>query len=125
MNCARAAYFQPTFSKYNNTVVPGVQWLTPQQQSNLQIQFTSSSPFLSATIILRSFMMLANPKDAFQWDGSWFGHPGIELIDDYAGTTLYRNFLNNFSMTPEDINNYFHQDVEDFKLFRKPYLLYT
>ena len=87
--------------------------------------FVSSSPFLSATKILRAFMLLADPADAFTWDGSWFGHPGTELIDDYAGTSLFREFLSNMSMTPEDIHQYFQSDVDAFKQLRLPYLLYS
>ena len=126
--CARAAYFQPTFSKYNNTVVPGVQWLSPQQYSQSNSDntpgFTSTKPFYTATFILRTILSLAQPNDAFQWDGSWFNHPGTELIDDYVGNTLYREFIHNYTMTVEDIYNYFASESEKFKEMRVPYLLY-
>lgn len=123
--CARAAYFEPTFSKYNGTVVPGVQWLRPQQLCGADGNFASSQPFLAATVILRAFMTLAEPADAFQWDGSWFGHPGTELIDQYAGTPLYRQLLENRSMSPVDINDYFQRDVAQFRVDRMPFLLYN
>ena len=127
-NCARATYFQPTFSKYNNTVVPGIQYLSPQQ-FNYELPNTGtypySRPFLAATYILRAFMQLSSPPSAFQWDGSWFGHPGVELIDSYAGTTVYRQMLNNFSYSPIDIYNYFKVDAVRFKETRQRYLLYA
>lgn len=72
--CFRSTYFQPTFSKYNDTVVPGVQWLADRSMASVH------DPFLVATVVLQSFQKLANPKTAFVWDGSWFGHPGTQLI---------------------------------------------
>lgn len=137
--CARAAYFQPTFSKYNNTVVPGIQWLTSQRRDDASCAFSDTesetnrsstdtamdrTPFLTATVILRNFMELAEPRDAFAWDGSWFGHPGTELIDEYAGTPLYREMLENMSLSPETIYAYFVPQSEEFRRFRQPYLLY-
>jgi uncharacterized protein YbbC (DUF1343 family) len=132
--CARAAYFQPTFSKYNYTAVPGVQWLTSQRQDDASCSASGAdkaakgkiyrTPFLSATVILRSFMELAEPKDSFVWDGSWFGHPGTELIDDYAGTPDYRLMLGDSSLSAEDIYYHFQPQAEEFRAFRKPFLLY-
>lgn len=93
-------------------------------QNTIKYNFNNMPPFLTATIILRSFMELAEPKDAFQWDGSWFGHSGTVLIDDYAGTTLYRTMLNNLSYTAIDIYNTFKIQSEKFKETRKNYLIY-
>ena len=103
-NCFRAAYFQPTFSKYNNTAVPAVQWLherinmqTPSNGNNIDKAYRRStgddavmSPptstlFEAGVRILVGLKGLSQPPDAFVWDGSWFGHPGTELIDEYAG----------------------------------------
>jgi len=141
--CARAAYFQPTFSKYNGTVVPGIQWLTSQQHDATSCAASSVSvssldedrsdeqkllyrtPFLVATEILRSFMVLAEPREAFVWDGSWFGHPGTELIDDYAGTPEYREMLNDFQISPKQIYSHFQPQAEQFRRFREPFLMYT
>jgi hypothetical protein len=114
--CFRAAYFQPTFSKYNNTAVPGVQWLhervglqTPSNgggcssrsssgsssssgRSSTSSSSTSStttpppsSVFAAGVQVLVGLRALSSPPEAFVWDGSWFGHPGSELIDMYAG----------------------------------------
>lgn len=128
VNCARATYFQPTFSKYNDTVVPGIQWVSPQifnYELPLTGTFAKSKPFLTATTVLRSFIELADPPDAFQWDGSWFGHPGVELIDSYAGTRKYRQMLNNLSYSVEDIYDYFKPDAIQFSKTRERYLLYV
>lgn len=104
-NCFRAAYFQPTFSKYNNTAVPAVQWmherLDLKTPSNADMSCTAykrtagddavmprptSALFEAGVRILVGLKGLAQPAEAFVWDGSWFGHPGTELIDEYAGT---------------------------------------
>lgn len=44
-----------------------------------------SSLFAAGVQILVGLKSLASPSEAFVWDGSWFGHPGTELIDMYAG----------------------------------------
>eukprot|EP01032_Pedospumella_encystans_P025769 gene25769-29113_t len=91
-SCYRAAYFQPTWSKYNHTVVPGVQWFPWRSvqaatllTSNLPStnNTASASPFVQGVQILCAMRDLSVPADAFQWDGSWFGHDGTELIDFY------------------------------------------
>lgn len=74
-------------------------------------------------MILRAFQDLAVPADSFQWDGSWFGHPGTELIDSYAGTMTYRQMLDQH-MSAEEINAVYESDVNAFKEIRIPYLLY-
>lgn len=96
----RAAYFEPVWSKYNNTVVPGVQWITrrtmlflrdgPNKPSIVANDQPYVSPFAAGVQVLCAMRDLSTPADAFQWDGSWFGHPGTELIDSYAGTPLLR-----------------------------------
>jgi hypothetical protein len=45
--------------------------------------------FKSATIILSILKELSIPSSSFIWDGSWFGHPGTELIDEYAGKNIF------------------------------------
>lgn len=99
-NGFRATYYIPTWNKYNNTVVPGVQWLVDRTLSveNSDPSSSSSShsgsidalrsPFASGVQILCAFRDLANPKESFQWDGSWFGHPGTELIDQVSFDSL-------------------------------------
>ena len=69
-------------------------------------------------------MALAQPPEAFQWDGSWFGHPGTELIDSYAGTSVYRALLGNRSLTAEEVYGYFQPEARAFRETRRPYLLY-
>lgn len=101
--CFRAAYFQPTFSKYNSTAVPAVQWLHERldlkcpsngyvAEARLGLAGNSereklpkSSLFEAAVKVLVGLRSLSSPPEAFVWDGSWFGHPGTELIDSYAG----------------------------------------
>jgi hypothetical protein len=105
----RAAYFSPTFSKYNGTTVAGAQWFESSHKCGQSLQSqvkgmpTSttniagdrgngrgsfpdmSSIFTQATAILLALKGLSDPPESFVWDGSWFGHPGSELIDQYAG----------------------------------------
>ena len=110
--CFRPAYYQPTFSKYNNTVANGVQWVENCGETN----------FLSALYVLID-LKLSSPNETFQWDGSWFGHPGTELIDEYMGTPLVRNMIDG-GYSAEDINAYFLDDIENFASYRKQFLLY-
>lgn len=113
----RAAYYIPTFSKFNGTTVPGVQWISDRTSS-------SYDAFLSGTKILCAVRDLSTPPEEFQWDGVWFGHPGTELIDQYAGTSLYRSLLNLGKLSAEEIVDRFSDDVRSFTATRTPYLLY-
>ena len=113
----RAAYYIPSFSKFNGTTVPGVQWFSARTSSAYET-------FLSGTAILCAVRDLATPVEAFVWDGVWFGHPGPELIDQYAGTSLYRTLLDNRALSAEDIVEVFSEDVRVFSETRKAYLLY-
>ena len=113
----RAAYYIPSFSKFNGTTVPGVQWFSARTSSAYET-------FLSGTAILCAVRDLATPAEAFVWDGVWFGHPGPELIDQYAGTSLYRTLLDNRALSAEDIVEVFSEDVRVFSETRKAYLLY-
>jgi len=113
----RAAYYIPTFSKFNDTTVPGVQWLSDRTSS-------AYDTFLSGTKILCAVRDLSTPPEEFEWDGVWFGHPGTELIDQYAGTSEYRSLLSLGKMSAEEIVEYFSDDVRVFTAARKPYLLY-
>ena len=113
----RAAYYIPTFSKYNGTTVSGVQWLSERTSNSYDV-------FLSGTKILCAVRDLSSPPEEFVWDGVWFGHPGTELIDQYAGTSMYRIMLNDRRLSAEDIVQYFSDDVKLFTETRIPYLLY-
>ncbi len=113
----RAAYYQPSFSKYNGTTVPGVQWLSERTTGVYDI-------FQSGTQMLCAVRDLASPPEAFEWDGVWFGHPGSELIDQYAGTPLYRTMLNDRTLSAETIVEFFAKDVEMFMETRQAFLLY-
>lgn len=100
--CFRSAYYDPTFAKYNGTVVPGVQFLEGRSG---EVYF---GDFKSATIILSILKELSIPSSSFVWDGSWFGHNGTELIDEYAGTNMYRIMLDE------------HKSVDEILLYFKP-----
>ena len=83
----------------------------------------NTSPFANGIKVLCAIRDLSNPPDAFQWDGSWFGHPGTELIDFYAGTPTLREMIDQ-GVSAEDIVLHFRPDAELFLQRRKPYLLY-
>merc|ERR1711871_665889 len=88
---------------YNGTVVPGVQWILERTTTNNLVDITRCtdskgydqsivySPFSDSVRILVTCRNLGQAN--FQWDGSWFGHPGNVLIDDYAGTTVLRKMI--------------------------------
>lgn len=85
----RAAYFSPTFSKYNGTTVAGAQWFESSRKCGVNRSAPEiSSIFTQGTVILVAVKNLSVPSESFVWDGSWFGHPGTELIDQYAGTLV-------------------------------------
>ena len=113
----RATYFQPTFFKYNGTTVAGAQWI-PRRDNQDDMKL-----FQTGIDILIALRDLASPASAFQWDGSWFGHPGSELIDEYMGTTTFRTMMD-LNYSAAEICNQYQDDVEHFKITRKPYLLY-
>ncbi len=113
LNCFREAYFEPTFSKYNGSVVNGVQWIEQRCTSN----------FEAAVNILVAIKSLSSPASAFVWDGSWFGHPGTTLIDEYAGTPQLREMIDN-NVPVEDIVKHFKPDEDLFREMRKSSLLY-
>lgn len=118
----RATYYQPTFSKYNNTVVAGAQWIhSPSRCQPSTI--APSSIFLEGTRILCALKELSDPPSSFQWDGSWFGHPGTELIDQYAGTPRYREMIDE-GYSPEEIVSTFRKDELLFLQIRQKVLLY-
>lgn len=107
----RQAYFEPTFSKYNGTDCAGVQWLRDV-----------SPRFQWAVRILRALRAAAAPPSAFAWDGSWFGHPGSELIDEYAGTPRLREMLDAGAGEAE-ILAAFAPEARAFRAARQPFLL--
>jgi uncharacterized protein YbbC (DUF1343 family) len=107
----RAAYFSPSFSKYNNTDCAGVQWVR-----GIQPLFTSGVEIL---VTLKE----VSPPSTFVWDGSWFGHPGSQLIDEYAGTPLLRERID-AGWSTQDIIASFADDVQEFVQSRQTYLLY-
>jgi uncharacterized protein YbbC (DUF1343 family) len=82
-----------------------------------------SSPFAAGVQILCAIRDLSSPADAFQWDGSWFGHPGTELIDFYAGTPTLRAMIDQ-GATAAEILTHYEADVQLFRERRKQYLLY-
>lgn len=114
--CFRGTYFQPTFQKYNNSVVVGVEVLHSGSDFVLR-------DFRSATTLLKLLKSASTSASDFQWDGSWFGHPGNELVDQYAGTDEFRIMLDN-NASVESIVSHFEPDRLKFEESRKSYLLY-
>lgn len=112
--CFRGVYFRPTFFKYHGTTVPGVQWFPTR---------VTCSIFASATYILCALRDLSIPKEAFVWDGVWFGHPGAELIDQYAGTPKYREMIDS-GLSAQEIIEYFKRETSLFVTYRQQFFLY-
>jgi uncharacterized protein YbbC (DUF1343 family) len=107
----RAAYFNPTFSKYNGTDCAGVQWVR------------DVAPLFAAAAQVLVALRDLSPPGAFQWDGSWFGHPGPELIDEYAGTPALREMVDS-GATAAEISDAFAGDAKAFRETRAAFLLY-
>ncbi len=83
----------------------------------------SSSIFEAAAHILVTLKRLSDPSDSFQWDGTWFGYPGSQLVDFYAGTPRFRELIDEGKSVAE-IVAYFDRDVQDFTEIRKAFLIY-
>jgi uncharacterized protein YbbC (DUF1343 family) len=123
--CFRAAYFQPTFSKYNGTAVPAAQWLHERMDLSVPVPRSSRSmtPFAAGVHVLVNLRRLSSPIESFVWDGSWFGHPGTELIDTYAGTPRLREMID-AGIDAANIIAAFAPEADRFRSYRGPYLLY-
>jgi uncharacterized protein YbbC (DUF1343 family) len=121
-SCFRAAYYQPTFQKYNNTMIEGVQLLERNDW-----KLTGKYPlrdFRSTVDMLKTLKAQSNPPESFVWDGSWFGHPGTELVDQYAGTDQMRIQID-AGVPTDDIVKYFAPEREKFIAeVRAKFLLY-
>ena len=116
--------------------MPGVQWF-PWRTSTAAASTASAvssdlptitarvntSPFADGIKVLCAIRDLSTPADAFQWDGSWFGHPGTELIDFYAGTPTLREMVDQ-GLEADAIVQAYQTDVAAFKQHRKQFLLY-
>lgn len=149
----RAAYYTPTFSKFNGSTVPGVQWFSTRTSGTASATATATAStsgsasgsagsadgftktaaagaarydtFLSGTKILCAVRDLSSPPAEFQWDGVWFGHPGTDLVDQYAGTELYRSLLDDARrLSAEEIVQFFEEDVKAFTVTRSAFLMY-
>jgi uncharacterized protein YbbC (DUF1343 family) len=113
LNCFREAFFEPTFSKYNGTVVNGTQF----------VEGRCVSDFETAVHILVTLKQQSTPSSAFVWDGSWFGHPGSILIDEYAGSADLRIMID-AGYSADDIVKHFERDEIIFRGLRQSSLLY-
>jgi len=112
----------PTFFKFNNSVVSGVQWV---RRDNTKPANTPT--FKAGVEIIITFMRLS--KQNFTFDGSWFGHPGPGLIDLYAGTPRLREALLKWSKldghdATDKVVQEFAEEARAFAKFREPFLLY-
>lgn len=101
--------------------MPGAEWFP--WRTFLSYKTGTHSPFAAGVQILCAIRDLAQPADAFYWDGSWFGHPGTELIDYYAGTPTLREAIDAGQPAVEVLAMY-EADVALFRERRKQYLLY-
>eukprot|EP00939_MAST-03C_sp_MAST-3C-sp1_P004395 g4395.t1 len=126
--CFRADFFIPTFFKYNNTVVGGVQWTSrASTDERIHSMIARTATFPRAAQILLILMRLSG-SNLFQFDGSWFGESGSRLFDLYAGSPVLRGTLETFWRRPNatggDIAKIFERDAATFREKRMPFLLY-
>ena len=108
----RAAYYEPIFSKYNNSVVSGVQWVDDRLQPTFMVA-------LQMLIVTKQL----SPDGAFQWDGVWFGHPGTELIDEYMGTPHVREMIDDGANAQDIYDTCVRNDLKNFLAFRDEFLI--
>jgi CubicO group peptidase (beta-lactamase class C family) len=111
----RAAWFTPTWFKHNGTVCEGVQWV--------RVAHPAFPTFADGMRILTAVRDLA-PPGALRYDGSWFGHPGADLLDWYAGTPRVRELLQ-AGAAWQAIVTTFEPDAAAFRTTRAPFLLYS
>ena len=135
----RPTIFQPTYQKYNFTSCYGIQWMvnsrsplminayssssSTSSSSSLSSSKTMSSPFEVGICYIIALRDLATPFSSFQFDGSWFGHPGTELFDDYTGDNQVRLDIE-AGLKAEQISAKYRYDKKEWERIRKPYLLY-
>jgi hypothetical protein len=149
----RACFFEPSFFKFNFTVVGGVQYFPhdPSAPPAQQPSASSLSPqsaegpraaprqggdgidgiasFTVGAHVLATWHRLFGPQNpggknfTFAWDGSWFGHPGEQLIDWYAGTPRLRELVDQ-GMDALSITAAFDEDVKAWRATRKAFFSY-
>ena len=118
-SCVRSVWYEPTFSKYNASVVPGVEW-------SRAADVVGRNFFFDALVLLTHFrdedVTEEGGEGGFGFDGSWFGH-GDNLIDLYMGDERPRRLLEG-GATAEVIFELFEKQSSDFEIYRKKFLLY-
>ena len=97
------------------TVCRGVQFASARSS-------VASDPFYAGMAVLRVLMDQA-PANTFEWDGSWFGHPGSDLMDWYTGTPLVREMLN-AGASASAIAQHFAPEAKAFHEETSSYYLY-
>jgi len=132
-NMFRAAYFTPTFFKFNSTVCAGVQSVRMGKpndapstcEAHEQPCAADSQKTLSLFDVSLNVLTVIKSlyPSHFAWDGHWFGVPGPRLVDLYAGTPKMREYLD-AGRTPSDITKAFAPDVRKFEQRRQAFLLY-
>ena len=129
----RPTIFQPTYQKYNFTSCYGVQWMLERSplmnhayssSSSLSSSSSINSPFEVGICYIIAFKDLAMPLSSFQFDGSWFGHPGTELFDDYTGDVQVRLDIEK-GLSAHQIAMKYKIDGKEWQRIRQPFLLYN
>ena len=108
----RAAYFIPTWWKFNGSACAGVQYARPD----------ASRLFADGVALLAALRALYPSRLVF--DGAWFGQPGPQLFDRYAGTPRLRALVE-ANASAAAIADAFRAEAETFaNVTRLPDLLY-
>jgi uncharacterized protein YbbC (DUF1343 family) len=108
----RSSPFIPTWWKFNGTSCGGVQLVRPPLTS-----------LFSTGLHLLTALRDASESRRIIWDGSWFGQPGAQLIDRYAGTPHLREMIDR-GATAAEIESAFEAESAEFEKYRQPFLLY-
>ena len=108
----RSDEFVPMWWKFNGTDCGGVQLVRPPRQR-----------LFGAAVELLVALRDASPSGQIAWDGSWFGTPGPQLVDEYAGTPRLRELLA-AGEAAKDIQQAFEEEAQAFERTRRRFLLY-
>lgn len=111
--CVRSVWYEPTFAKYNGTVVPGFEW---------RRGFVERTNYFRDALVLLTHFRDEDVEGGFEFDGSWFGH-GENLIDLYMGDERPRQLLKQ-GISADVIFDLFEKDVKDFEAYRKQFMIY-
>jgi uncharacterized protein YbbC (DUF1343 family) len=115
----RACYFEPTFQKHAKQLCSGFQIHTDYQNFNPH----KFKPFRLVSLALKALRKL-NPEREI-WNRSYYEYERDRLsFDLICGTSLVREWVDDPSSKPADLERLLLQDEKSWLKTQKKYLLY-